>query len=47
MGSYALFCDGSSFCGLEHDFCCSVQGLGDFGRTNRVLDIAYHVAVDD
>ena len=47
MGSEFVLCDGASVCGSEHGFCRSVQGSGDLGRTNRVLDIAYHVAVDD
>ena len=47
LGSYALFCNGLAVRGSEHGFCRSVQGSGDLGRTNRVLDIAYHVAVDD
>ena len=47
MGSEFVLCDGASVCGSEHGLCGSVQGSGDLGRTNRVLDIAYHVAVDD
>ena len=47
MDPEPLFCDGPSVCGSEHGLCGSVQGSGDLGRTNRVLDIAYHVAVDD
>ena len=47
LGSEFVLCDGPSVCGSEHGLCGSVQGSGDLGRTNRVLDIAYHVAVDD
>ena len=47
MDPEPVFCDGPTVCGSEHGLCGSVQGSGDFGRTNRVLDIAYHVAVDD
>ena len=47
MGSEFVLCDGASVCGSEHGFCGSVQGPGDLGCSDRVLDIAYHVAVDD
>lgn len=47
LGSEFVLCDGPSVCGSEHGLCGSVQGSRHLGRTNRVLDIAYHVAVDD
>jgi len=47
MDPEPVFCDGLAVRGSEHGFGRIVQGSGDLGRTNRVLDIAYHVAVDD
>ena len=47
MGSEFVLCDGASVCGSEHGFCRSVQGSRHLGRTDRVLDIFDHVAVDD
>ena len=47
LGSYALFCNGLAVRGSEHGFCRSVQGSRHLGRTDRVLDVFDHVAVDD
>ena len=47
MGSEFVLCDGASVCGSEHGFCGSVQGPGDLGCSDRVLDLSDHVAMDD
>lgn len=46
MGSEFVLCDGASVCGSEHGFCGSVQGPGDLGCSDRVLDLSDHVAMD-
>ena len=47
MGSEFVLCDGPSVCGSEHGFGGSVQGPGDLGCADRVLDLSDHVAMDD
>ena len=47
MGSEFVLCDGASVCGSEHGFCGSVQGPGDLGCSDSVLDVSDHVALDD
>ena len=47
MGSEFVLCDGATVCGSEHGFCGSVQGPGDLGCSDRVLDLSDHVAMDD
>ena len=47
LGSYALFCNGLAVRGSEHGFCGSVQGPGDLGCSDSVLDVSDHVALDD
>ena len=41
------FAMGLPFVVLEHGFCGSVQGPGDLGCSDRVLDLSDHVAMDD
>ena len=45
MGSEFVLCDGASVCGSGHGFCGSVQGPGDLGCSDRVLDLSDHVAI--
>lgn len=47
MGSVALLCNGTAVRRVEHGVGCAVQGFGHFGRADRLLDLAHHVAVDD
>ena len=47
MGFVIVLCDGFAVCRSAHGLGSSVQGAGDLGCSDSVLDVSDHVALDD
>lgn len=47
MGCVIVLCDGFAVCRSAHGLGSSVQGAGDLGCSDSVLDVSDHVALDD